>query len=186
MKIPRLRFILAFFLTFVPSSALCLPPPNPTQTLSSSKAWVLSSNGMNGGTVTALAVSPDFANDQTLLAGTSEGGVFKSTDGGAQWKAVNMGLGNTQIKALVYSPAYAADKTVFIGGLHLGIQKSANGGESWDWLGNVSWGHSYCLGISPHYAADSTFFGCINDVGIYRTTNGGSTWDLLKTNLANR
>jgi hypothetical protein len=37
---------------------------------------------MNGGTVTALAVSPDFANDRTLLAGTSEGGVFKSTFAG--------------------------------------------------------------------------------------------------------
>src|SRR5439155_1757938 len=50
--------------------------------------WV--SHGPEGGTVTALAV--DSASPSTVYAGTFGGGVFKTTDGGGSWSAVNTGL----------------------------------------------------------------------------------------------
>jgi hypothetical protein len=47
------------------------------------------SNGPESGTINALAIDPK--TPTTLYAGT-EGGVFKSTDGGEAWSAVNIGL----------------------------------------------------------------------------------------------
>src|SRR5437868_10319624 len=54
--------------------------------------------------IRALAIDP--ANTQTLYAGTGSGAVFKSTDGGNTWAAVNTGLtgvsqGGTRITALI-------------------------------------------------------------------------------------
>ena len=51
----------------------------------------------------ALAIDP--ATPSTLYAGTDGGGVFKSTNGGAAWSAVNIGLTNTYVDALAIDPA---------------------------------------------------------------------------------
>ena len=51
---------------------------------------VWTSNGPEGGMIHALAIDP--ATPSTLYAGTYGGGVFKSTNGGAAWSAVNTGL----------------------------------------------------------------------------------------------
>src|SRR5512137_2271035 len=82
--------------------------------------WKKSSQGMFGGTITALALSPNFAADHVALAGTSEGGMFRSADGGLTWADANAGLWNKQIRAAAFSPAFASDQTVFIGALHAG------------------------------------------------------------------
>ncbi len=44
--------------------------------------------------IAALAIDPSTAT--TLYAGTFDRGVFKSTDGGGSWRAVNNGL-NTSL-----------------------------------------------------------------------------------------
>jgi hypothetical protein len=62
--------------------------------------------------VHALALSPGYAADQTLFAGT-EGGVFKSTDGGDSWLAMNAGLGNLYIFYLALTPTFP--RTLFAG-----------------------------------------------------------------------
>ena len=53
----------------------------------------------------ALAIDP--ATPATLYAGTY-GGVFKSTDGGGNWHAVNTGLTDTPVRALAIDPATPA------------------------------------------------------------------------------
>src|SRR5262249_52103623 len=55
-----------------------------------SSAQVWSSNGPEGGRILALAIDP--GNPTTVYAGTFLGGVFKSTDGAASWRAINNGL----------------------------------------------------------------------------------------------
>ena len=54
---------------------------------------VWTSNGPEGGSIYALAIDPE--TPTTLYAGTWGGGVFKSTNGGGNWSAVNTGLTNT-------------------------------------------------------------------------------------------
>ncbi len=65
-----------------------------------SGTWI--SNGPEGGTIHALAIDP--RTPSTLYAGTSGGGVFQSTDGGATWRAINSGLIIPYINALAIDP----------------------------------------------------------------------------------
>src|SRR5262245_16899711 len=79
---------------------------------------VWTSQGPAGGVLSWLAIDPQHPG--TLYAGTglrdvgpAGAGVFKSTDGGASWNAVNNGLGNTNVLALVLDPA--APATLYTG-----------------------------------------------------------------------
>src|SRR5262249_24538262 len=53
--------------------------------------------------VTALAIDPVVP--ATVYVGTASGGVFKSTDAGAHWAAVNAGLTTLNVTALAFDPA---------------------------------------------------------------------------------
>jgi hypothetical protein len=73
---------------------------------SAQSTWA--SIGPEGGPVNALAIDP--TTPTTLYAGTGVqdpldlrregGGVFKSTDGGASWTALNTGLTNLDVRVL--------------------------------------------------------------------------------------
>lgn len=87
-------------------------------------AWQPVNNGLYGGSVTALAVNPD--TPATLYAGTN-GGVFKSTNGGANWAAINTGLTNQGIQDLSINPSIPT--TLYAGTGGPGVFKSTTGGE---------------------------------------------------------
>ena len=82
--------------------------------------------------IAALAIDP--STPTTLYAGTSGGGVFKSTDGGGSWRAINTGLNTTfVVSALVIDPAtpatlYAGTGRGLVSGDASGVFKSTNGG----------------------------------------------------------
>ena len=52
--------------------------------------------------MTAIVFDP--ANSNILYAGTAGGGVFKSSDGGANWSQFNGGLGNLDVRVLAVAP----------------------------------------------------------------------------------
>src|SRR5262249_25490028 len=94
-------------------------------------ANVWRSLGPDGGLVQTLAIDP--SNPTTIYAGTWSGGVFKTTNGGASWRAVNIGLRRRNVRGVAIDPAqasilYAATTSFGQGG---GVFKSINGGESW-------------------------------------------------------
>ncbi|MBI4896399.1 MAG: hypothetical protein HY832_02525, partial [Candidatus Aenigmarchaeota archaeon] len=60
------------------------------------------SDGLVGERIFALAI--DHGNSQNVYAGSYGGGVFKSTNGGRSWGAVNVGLNNTSVYALAIDP----------------------------------------------------------------------------------
>lgn len=80
--------------------------------------------------VTALVVSPDYAHDGVVLAGTAEDGVFRSIDHGKHWTPWNIGLLDHRILDLAISPAFASDETV-LAATETGVFVSATGGRSW-------------------------------------------------------
>ena len=82
-------------------------------TLNGRRVWTPSNRGIEGGPVTVVALSPAYASDRTVFAGAEEGGVFKSTDGGASGAAMNAGLARLDVRDLALSPAYATDRTIF-------------------------------------------------------------------------
>lgn len=61
---------------------------------------------LEGVDVRCLAVEP--RNPDAVYAGTSDGGLFKSEDGGASWKRLP-GIPHERIIALAVSPADGAD-----------------------------------------------------------------------------
>lgn len=111
-----------------------------------------------------------FAGDgSTLYVGTS-GGVFKSTDKGATWTAVNAGLVSTAIRALLLAP----DGTLYAGTDSGGVYKSTNKGGIWTAAnGGVATKMVNALARTPNgtlYAA--------TDGGVFRSTDKGATWTI--------
>jgi hypothetical protein len=109
-------------------------------------------NGPQGLPVSAIVISPSAP--ATLYAGARGGGVFKSTNGGQSWTAVNDGLTDIFIDALAIDPSEPA--TLYAGGSS-GLFKSTNGGQSWTTInaGLISPGAGV-LAIDPSTPALST------------------------------
>lgn len=126
--------------------------------------------------VVALAVSPNFTEDGTVLAGTAEDGVFVSTDRGASWVPWNFSLLDLNVYALALSPHYAQDHTVYVG-TESGIFRSSNGGRGWREL-------PFPMDVAPVLAlgvsANGTIYAGTEDHGLYASTDGGAVWTQIK------
>jgi ABC-type sugar transport system ATPase subunit/photosystem II stability/assembly factor-like uncharacterized protein len=76
--------------------------------------------------VMTLAPSPDFARDQTLLAGTLLNGVLRSNDGGRSWQNGSFGMECLEVTTLLWlSPSLVLAAT------DDGIYRSRDGGRGW-------------------------------------------------------
>ena len=84
-------------------------------------------NGPEGGWITALTINP--TTPDTLFAGSFNGGVFKSIDGGSNWNAVTPYLANRSIHALAIDPVVSS--TVYAGN-NAGVHKSTDSGVTWN------------------------------------------------------
>ncbi len=65
------------------------------------------------GTVILLDASPTFADDQTLLLGTDNGTVHRSTDGGQSWQALTVPWIGAALLQLRCSPFYLRDQLLY-------------------------------------------------------------------------
>ena len=101
--------------------------------------------GPEGEVVSVLAIDPTTPN--TVYAGTSGRGVFKSTDGGGSWSAANVGLTAMDVRVLAIDPQ---TPTTLYAGTYSGagiygdtVFKSTDGGASWRnvgmLIGTSSW-----------------------------------------------
>jgi photosystem II stability/assembly factor-like uncharacterized protein len=82
-------------------------------------------HGPGGGLVLRIEVDP--LSPATLYAAT-EVGVFKSTNGGGAWTAMNTGLPSLSIRCLAVDPQ---TPTTLYAGAGGGVSKSVDGGASW-------------------------------------------------------
>jgi len=121
-----------------------------------------------------VALSPNFANDNTMFAGVndilnagdavSKPVVYRSLDGGYTWTATSTALGAAAgdvIVDLEVSPNYANDSTIFVatqtpaGGAGTGIvYRSTNGGSTFSQLGVVTLAAGEVItsmSVSPNY-----------------------------------
>lgn len=138
--------------------------------------------------VQAVTFSPDFANDETAFAaagmigqhGYADGGVYRSTDGGENWKEV---LGNLAALSVAVSPDFANDLTVWTAvstaTTHLGIYQSQDGGTTWDPLAPGI--HAQAITPSPNFLFDHTLFAATADSGLQKSSDDGVTWTPLPT-----
>ncbi len=138
--------------------------------------------GWPGGTVTAVALSPDFIEDRLALAGT-QAGVFLSMDGGHHWQRADEGLADPQSSTILLVATGGDD-----GGVtgfaatqsgHLYQRPFAATAESMPWQPVAGWagfGVIQALVASPAYAQDQTLFAATVE-GVFRSQDGGVSWE---------
>ena len=140
-----------------------------------------------GKPILRLAVSPTFATDHTLLAGTLDG-VWLSSDGGISF-SLSDGFYPLGVNALAAEPGYDGNDDLFAAG-NQGVWRRASG--HWRPTGpgmiSVLAAGVPDVAVSPAYAADATLFASrVSGVSIggslYKSTNRGDTW-VLKKNAA--
>jgi len=133
--------------------------------------------------ISSLVVSPNFARDSMLLAGTLEDGVFRSADRGRHWSAWNFGLLDLNTLVLAISPDYGNDETIFVG-TDSGIFISTNGGRAWREVNFPSeFAPVLTLALSSNYANDCVLFAGTESAGLYYSDNQGHTWARLGKDL---
>ena len=142
-----------------------------------------------GGRVTAVAGHR--SHPRTFLMGSTGGGIWKTTDGGANWRNTSDGyfetgsIGSIDIADsdpdIVYvgTGSDGIRSNVIIG---RGLYKSTDGGETWEFKGLRNTGQIGAVVVHPTnpevvwVAALGSPFGANPERGIYQTQDGGDTW----------
>ena len=138
-------------------------------------AWT--TNGPAVPFIQAVAVDP--TDPDIVYAGTFEGGVFKSTNMGTTWTAMNTGLTNPRdIDSLAIDPTNST--TLYAGG-NLGVFKSMNMGTTWAQVNGFS-AESLAIALTN---PDTVYAGTLGGEGVFKTTNAGATWTAMNTGLTN-
>ena len=135
--------------------------------------------GPSGESIEALAIAPN--TPTTIYAGSYVNGVFKSTDGGEHWTAINTGgLTGTEVYALAIESHTPA--TVYAGSWGGGVFKSTNGGENWTAIDKGLTGTIVeALAIDSHTPA--TVYAVLDRTGVFKSTDGGENWTDITTDL---
>lgn len=158
------------------------------------------SNGfpLAGGVRSAMIIDPSSpVNSRAIYAAKYGQGVYKTTDGGQSWSAVNNGLPtNLNFDALAISPTDS--QTLYLGSREVGqsngvanyggIFKTTSGGSSWTKIDGDKLANVYDLQVSPQdaltiYAAVKTHYDSLNNKtltgGVYRSKDGGQNWSKI-------
>ena len=132
-----------------------------------------STTGPEGGPVIALAVDPSTPTTMYAAAGFD---VFKTTDGGARWRATSAGLINPTVE-LVIDPSRPS--TVYAGTLSTGVYKSTNGGGTWVPMNQGLEAPAGilvdALAIDP--LSPDTLYVALADRGLWKSTDGAGSWE---------
>jgi len=152
----------------------------------------------NSGRVISLAIDPSQAlvpgQSGRVYAGTANGGIWRSQDGGATWSARTDDQPSAAIGALAIDPN--APNRVFAGtgeyhdgfqaGLFAGagLLYSNDSGETWTPLAAASFALAAITRIlfDPGNTAQHMFLSC--DAGVYESTTGGTSWTQLRAGSA--
>jgi photosystem II stability/assembly factor-like uncharacterized protein len=140
-----------------------------------------------GGNLSALDMSPAFADDTLLFLRTEDNRLWRSRDGGDTWTGVEgpwgsevpravAPTGGYRLAAVTFSPAYARDGVLLLEGGGA-LYRSADAGGTWQKVlepGPLI----FRAGFSPGYAGDGTVL-IQQGKSIYRSTDRGANWQLL-------
>jgi CubicO group peptidase (beta-lactamase class C family)/photosystem II stability/assembly factor-like uncharacterized protein len=178
---PEMTATLAPTATILPPTSI--PPSEITQTPNSPppaefvSADLEPSHLLEGGTILAILIDPQ--TPSTLYVLTYAGMVFKSMDGGENWKAANPVLSNLNFGTLAIDPA--APSTLYAATNGNGIFKSTDGGENWRTLNTGLITNEFTsLTIDPRQS--NTLYVDAED-GLYKSMDGGENWRRVNPDL---
>jgi photosystem II stability/assembly factor-like uncharacterized protein len=162
----------------------------------------LSSDGFRTDTTSTIALAPTFPGDARVWVGSVSGGLYRSTNGGASFAAINSGFVSSNIRSIAmhpvdpntillgYGDAFDPSPTLF---------RSSDGGNSWP-RANIGLAASQLRGlaIDPTTAASAgtTHIYAVGtsrlngsptpgsiDGGIYKSIDGASSWSAIDNGL---
>ena len=141
----------------------------------------------------STAVVGDLQNDQLFYFGSTGGGVWKTNDGGSNWKNISDGYFGGSVGSIAVSKS---DPSIIYAGMGentmrgnvsegFGMWKSENGGRSWKNVGLNDTRHIMRIVIHPkdenviYVAALGHLFGPNAERGVFRSKNGGQSWEKI-------
>lgn len=137
------------------------------------------------------AVTGSYKSKTTFYMGSTGGGVWKTTDGGNNWKNISDKFFGGSIGAVAVAPA--DESIIYVGegentmrgnvseGLG-GMWRSDDGGRNWKNIGLKEGRHIIRIVVHPKnpdvvlVAVMGHLFGPNEERGVYKTTDGGKTW----------
>lgn len=134
--------------------------------------------GPDSGQVVDIAIDPRNASDRVIYIAVNDGGIWKSTDGGASWKPKTDYMPSLSMGAVGLDPSnpsivYAGTGNLFNNGFFkgVGLYKSFDGGDTWTVRnpGGIftGLGITHVVVIAPNIVLAST------SGGVYRSVDGG-------------
>lgn len=139
----------------------------------------------------SAAVCGSYKNKNTFFFGGTGGGVWKTSDGGSNWKNISDKYFGGSIGSVAV--AQSDENVIYVGegegtmrgnvseGLN-GLWRSNDGGRTWMNIGLHNARHINNIVIHPRnpdvvwVGVSGHLFGPSEDRGIYKTTDGGKTW----------
>ena len=126
--------------------------------------------GLTKSAIFQIAVHP--TQSATVYAGTPDG-MFRSTNGGRTWFAINNGLNDSRrINAIVIDPL--TPSTIYIATNIFGVYKSTDGGNSWNLRSNGM--ESDVMGLAIDPVTPATLYAAPRNGPIRKTTDGADNW----------
>jgi len=154
-----------------------------------SNGWALAGPSNVHGRITAMAADPT-APDRVFI-GAADGGVFRSTNGGADWAPVFDDMPVLSIGAIAIDPTdpdviyVGTGETNAAGDTYAGdgVYKSTDGGDSWINVGLPLSAKIGRISIDPKdsqrvfVAVTGPLYSTSAERGVYRSENGGNSWE---------
>jgi len=152
----------------------------------SSQRWTLigpqpTYDGFSG-RVTAIAINP--LDPNTVYLGGAEGGVWKTTDGGARWKPLTdfqpaLAIGSLAIDPSNPNVIYAGTGEANFNGdsyFGMGVLKSTDAGVTWTLLDSTDFEYLSIGSLAINPANTQVLLAAASFGGVFRSTDGGQTW----------
>jgi photosystem II stability/assembly factor-like uncharacterized protein len=151
--------------------------------------WNIEGPGNLGARINTIAVNPN--NPNNILLGYSEGGIYRTTNGGTTWTPVFDDKRRTSIGSIVFDPTnpnivYVGTGDPNVSGFPFigeGVYKSIDNGVTWNKVGLESTRIISNMYVSPqnpqtiYASAMGIPFLKTADRGFYKSTDGGSSWN---------
>ena len=141
-----------------------------------------------GGRIDDLAIVE--SDPRVIYVGAAAGGIFKTVNGGATWRAIFEDEPNPSIGDLALAPSNPSILYVGTGEPNNrqssswgnGVYKSMDGGVSWSHIGLEATHHIGRIVVDPsdpnlvYVAALGDLWGPNKERGVYKSSDGGATW----------
>jgi photosystem II stability/assembly factor-like uncharacterized protein len=164
------------------------PVPFPTDSLLPLNTKFREIGPFRGGR--SAAVCGDYRNKNLFYMGSTGGGVWKTPDGGSNWKNISDGYFGGSIGAITVAPSdpsiiYVGEGENTVRGNvseGFGMWRSEDAGRTWKQIGLKDSRHIVRIVVHPKdpntvwVAVLGHLFGPNQERGVYKTIDGGKTW----------